>query len=292
MRAGSSIVCLAAVVAVIASGCGGGEAVKAGEEENGAEAKKASLSDLSRAVVSVEGVYKDKRTQATGTIFDAEEGLLLTANHAMENAPNINIRLADGTLTHARSVARAQCHDMAVMKMFPTPPRIAEVTLADSSAVGVGQPVTTVTYLFDSARGGRERLAFTRVQGTVSAVGVREAFPPLPATGPFIAHQTPLLAGAAGSPMVDEQGRMLGLNTLVAHPRDPDVPGIEYALTSNYIRTRLRELRPGPGGRLAGWGAEHDACHGSLHNLIDKGHLNVPSSPPAGGTTTSKQAGS
>jgi S1-C subfamily serine protease len=289
MRQGTSLVCIAAALAAATAGCGG-EPGKATAAKEPSEAKR-SLSDMSRAVVSVEGVYKDKKTTATGTIFDADEGLLLTANHAMEGAPNINVRLSDGTLTHARSVARAQCHDLAVLKMFPTPPKVTELPLADSSPVGAGQPVTTLTYLFDSARGARQRLTFTRVQGTVSAVGVREAFPPLPETGPFIAHQTPLLAGAAGSPMVDEQGRMIGLNTLVAHPREPDVAGIEYALTSNYIRTRLRELRPGPGGRLAGWGSEHDACHGSLRNLVHKGHLstpNAPSTPPA--TTTSPES--
>ncbi len=72
---------------------------------------------------------------------------------------------------------------------------------------------------------------------------------------------------------------MIGLNTFVGHPRTPDQPGTEYALTSSYIRGRLRELRPGKGGALGGWEAEHNACHGRLLKLIGKGHVHDPGAP-------------
>ena len=98
-------------------------------------------------------------------------------------------------------------------------------------------------------------------------------FAPLPATGPFIAHQTSLLPGASGSPLLDAQGRLIGLNTFVGHPRTPSEPGVEYALTSDYMKMRLRELRPGKGGALGGWEAEHDSCHAALLKLLGKGHL-------------------
>jgi S1-C subfamily serine protease len=271
-------VALVAALAVAAIGCGGSSSEGATASK---EPKQPSLADLGRSIVSIEGVYDEKKTQATGVIFDAKEGLVLTANHAMENAPNINVKLTDGTLTHARQVARAQCHDLAVLKLVPRPPRLSALALGDSSAVTVGQPITTLTYLFDSGGGNKQSLAFTRVQGTVSAVGVREAFPPFPRIGPLIAHQTPLLAAASGSPVLAEEGKLLGLNTLVAHPRETAVPGIEYALESNYIRDRLRQLRPGPGGALRGWGSEHDACHNTLQGLLKKGHINVPHSAGA-----------
>jgi S1-C subfamily serine protease len=252
----------AALAAVGSSGCGS-------EESQNRTARAAAAAIPESSVVLVEGVYPGKKTQVTGVVFEAKEGLVITANHAMENAPTINVRLANGRLTHARQVARAQCHDLAVLRLIPKPPGLSSMRLGDSARTSVGEPLTTMTYLLPETTG---EPSFTRVQGTISALEVQEAFPPLPKTGPFIAHQTPLLAPASGSPVIDTRGQMVGLNTLVAHPRRTALEGVEYALTSNYIRTRLRELRPGVGGALGGWGDEHDACHTALHNLIGKGH--------------------
>ena len=68
----------------------------------------------------VEGVYSDKTTQVTGVVFEPQSGPRASPpNHAMENAPRINVQFADGTRTKARQVARAQCHDLAVLKLGP-----------------------------------------------------------------------------------------------------------------------------------------------------------------------------
>jgi S1-C subfamily serine protease len=232
--------------------------------------------DPAKAVVAVEGVYPGRRTQVTGVIFEPQQGLILTADHAIENAPSITVRLADGRITHATALARAQCHDLAVLKLFPRQSGLTALAPADSDAVAVGQPVSTLTYRF-KGRGGTP--ASARVPGTISAVSVRAAFPPLPRTGPFFAHRTTLPPSASGSPVIDEQNRLIGLETLIGHPRRPDVAGIEYALTSSYIRTRLRELRRGVGGALAGWGAEHGRCHAALQQLIGLGHTHAAAGP-------------
>ena len=274
MRTSNAIAPLTAALAVAVAGGGCGGSGSGGK----AAAKKTPGGASGRAIVLVQGVYKDKTTEVTGVVFEARQGLVLTANHAMENAPNINVKLSNGTLTHARQVARAQCHDMAVLRLFPKPPGLVALPLARSAGASVGEPVTTLTYVTTSTSGATQ---LTRIPGTVSALGVREAFPPLPATGPFIAHQSRLLPGAAGSPVLDARGRMIGLNTLVGHPRSPALPGVEYALTSDYIARRLGQLRPGVGGALGGWGAEHNACHAALHKLIGVGHVHVPNS--AGG---------
>lgn len=273
MRTTIPILSLTAALSLAATGCGGSDAGGGGNET----AKPAAF-DPERAVVSVEGIYADKKTEVTGVVFEAKQGLVLTANHAIEGAPKINVRLGTGILTHGRAVARAQCHDLAVLKLNPRPPGLVAFPLGDSSGASVGQPVTTLTYLLPST--GASRKAFTRLQGTISAVGVREAFPPLAPTGPFLAHQTQLLAPASGSPLVDGRGRMIGFNTLAGHPREPDLPGIEYALTSDYIRTRLRELRSGRGGALGGWESEHNACHATLRKLVGLGHTHDPKAKP------------
>jgi S1-C subfamily serine protease len=150
--------------ALLAAGCG------SSASEGPTTSKRPAQATAGRdAVVFVQGFYPAtkataaKATAATGVIFSARQGLVLTANHAVEQAPNIDVTLRDGSLVHARTVARAQCHDLAVLKLVSPPPGLAQLALGDSGAVGVGEPVATITYRPGAAES--ERPAPTRVQG-------------------------------------------------------------------------------------------------------------------------------
>jgi S1-C subfamily serine protease len=261
-----------------ALGCGGSSKEPSGSGSTSTTAETPAA-DISKSVVAVEGIYPDKQTKATGVVYDAKQGLVLTANHAMEAAPSIDVRLADGTLTHARPVARAQCHDLAVVKLFPRPPSLESIKLADSDGAKIGEPTSVMTYLFGAD--ADDKPSFTKVTGTLSALDVKVEWSPLPAIGPVFAHQTSLGAPASGSPLLNEKGEMIGLNTLVDHPSVPDTVGIEYALPSNYVKKRMDELRPGSGGSLGGWEGEHNECHAALRKLIGKGHIHDPNAPAA-----------
>jgi S1-C subfamily serine protease len=264
-----------------ALGCGGSDDDKPSSESAGSGTTTQATAkphDASTSVVAVEGIYPDKKTKATGVVYDAQQGLVLTANHPIEAAPSIDVHLADGTLTHARPVARAQCHDLAVIKLFPRPSGVKSMPLGNSDEAKLGDPVSTTTYLFDSDGG---KPALTRINGTVASLNVSITWAPLPKVGPLFAHQTSLSAPASGSPLIDEQGNMIALNTLVDHPSDPDTEGIEYALPANYVKKRMDELKPGSGGALGGWEAEHNECHAAMLRLIGKGHEHDPNAPAA-----------
>lgn len=224
-----------------------------------------------RAVVHVEGVYADRRTSASGVIFDAEQGLALTANHAIEAAPAVIVTASDGTLMRGRVLARAQCHDFAVLRLTPRPKGVTPIPFGDGADVRPGREVTTLSYQLQSAETGDP--ALTSVRGHITGVRLRETFEPLPPMDPLIAHQSPLAPSASGSPLLDSRGRMIGINTLVAHPRENAAEGVEYALSAEYVQRRLGELKPGRAGALGGWEAEHDACHAAVLKLIGAGHV-------------------
>jgi S1-C subfamily serine protease len=283
MRIASCLVCLSLLCA--ASGCSldkkvSSEAKQRAQEHQRAKherhavaapsSKAATDRDPGQAVILVEGIYGGRTTRATGVIFDAAAGLALTAAHPVEGAPAVIATLADGTPRRARVVARAQCHDLAVLRLTPAPARVRPIPFAPSGAVRIGEPVRALTYASQAAGSGSPQLTLTH--GTVTALNVRERFVPLPPISSLIAHETPLGPVASGSPLLNERGQLIGINTLVAHPRVPAQPGVEYALSSDYIRRRLRELKPGPNGTLGGWRAEHDACHHALNQLIATGH--------------------
>jgi S1-C subfamily serine protease len=279
MRDRRTTVLIVLLAGAWALGCGGSSNKGSSGGASSATTAEAPPADLSKSVVAVEGIYPDKQTKVTGVVYDAKQGLVLTANHAMEAAPSIDVRLADGTLTHARPVARAQCHDLAVVKLFPRPPSLESIKLANSDGAKIGEPTSVMTYLFGAD--ADDKPALTKVTGSLSALDVKVAWAPLPAIGPVLAHQTSLGAPASGSPLLNEKGEMIGLNTLVDHPSVPDTVGIEYALPSNYVKKRMDELRPGSGGSLGGWEGEHNECHAALRKLIGKGHIHDPSAPAA-----------
>jgi S1-C subfamily serine protease len=272
MRTSLPIAALLAIGAIAVGGCGSDDSGSASGGGDGGGAAKPAKVDIAKSVVFVEGRYPDKTTQVTGVVFEKERGLVLTANHAVEGAPNIDVTLPDGTVSHGELAARAQCHDLAVLRLRPKPTELTAVPLADSSGAAIGQSVKTIAYQPPEDI-ERRPPPLSQVPGRIYGINVSATFTPLPATLPFIAHQTSLQPPASGSPLLDAQGRWIGLNTFVGHPRVPPEPGIEYALTSDYIRTRLRQLKPGRGGALGGWEAEHDACHAALLKLLGKGHL-------------------
>lgn len=246
--------------------------VGCGEETSPSTTTKAGeAADPQRAVIHVEGVYADRRTSASGVIFDVRQGLALTANHAIEAAPAVIATMSDGTLMRAKVVARAQCHDFAVLRLTPRPKGIQAIPFGESTDVRPGRAVTTLSFQLQSAETGDP--ALTSVRGHITGVGLRETFKPLPPMDPLIAHQSPLTPSASGSPLLDDKGHMIGINTLVAHPRENAAEGVEYAVSSDYVRRRLGELKPGRAGELGGWEAEHDACHAALAKLIGAGHV-------------------
>ena len=198
--------------------------------------------------MAVEGIYADKKTIVSGVVFSVGRGLVLTANHAIEAAPAIEVTLPNGTLVHGRAIARLHCHDLALLELNPKPAGVTALTFADSRDVRIDQPVRTLSYELTSS--STKLAGLTSTRGTVSAVGVREAFPPLPVTEPYIAHQSSLAASSSGSPLLDSAGKVVGINTLVGHPREPDKPGVEYRAD-----VELRQEAPGPAevhGRRAG----------------------------------------
>jgi S1-C subfamily serine protease len=200
----------------------------------------------------------------SGVIWDAGQGLVLTSDHLVENAGSIEVVVNEQTTVHARLIARAQCNDVAILALHPKPAGMTAIQVGDSSALALGAKVTALGYLKPATATKPSPIA---TSGEVSAVDVSAKLSPgLPDFPKVILHQAPLQPQMSGGPLVNDSGELVGVSTLVPGT----TPSGQFAaVSSNYLRRRIAELKPGAGGLLGGWKDQH-ACHGQMLKIANR----------------------
>jgi S1-C subfamily serine protease len=159
-------------------------------------------------------------------------------------------------------VARAQCDDLAVLKLHPVPDDLTAVKWAKAPA-RVGEKVTTMAY--GSRPRSPESMAFS--QGEISGINLTAKLNALlPPASSLIAYQAAAPEGASGAPLIDGKGEAAGVNVLVGDQSGRASDDYLYALSSAYVRRRLAQLRPGGNGAYVGWKSEH-RCHDAMAKL-------------------------
>ena len=176
----------------------------------------------------------------SGAIYDSQ-GHILTNNHVVEGAQRLLVSLPDGRSFDGDLVGRDPQTDLAVVQISGD--NLPVVQLGDSRQVQVGDWVVAIGNAL-ALPGGP-----TITAGVVSALGrtVQEPAGPGPggggpgqaqaqAAGPFlfdvIQTDAPINPGNSGGPLLDLQGRLVGINTLVAGQAEPGVQaqGIGFAI--------------------------------------------------------------
>jgi len=144
----------------------------------------AAVERAGRAVFSVAG-----RARLGSTGVHWRPGLVVTADHTVHVDEEVTITGPDGRALTARVAGRDPTIDVAVLKVDAPGVPVAEV--ADSSAVRVGHIVL--------ALGAGPRASW----GVVSSLG----------EGRMLHLDLTLYPGFSGGPLVDAQGRVVGINT-------------------------------------------------------------------------------
>ena len=144
---------------------------------------------------SVFGVNGRARLGSTGVHW--RQGLVVTADHTVQVDEEVAITRPDGRLLTARVAGRDPTIDIAVLKVDAPGVEVADV--ADSDAVRVGHIVL--------ALGSGPRASW----GVVSSIG--EGRRARSAAGDLFHLDLTLYPGFSGGPLVDVQGRVIGINT-------------------------------------------------------------------------------
>ncbi len=160
--------------------------------------------------------------QGSGVIF-RPDGHILTCHHVVDGAQQIEIALHDGTLYQARLVGSDPESDLAVLKIETPPPGLTIVEPADSDAVQIGE--------FAIAIGSPFSLASSVTLGIVSQKGRSVGLLPYE---DFIQTDASINPGNSGGPLVDVDGRLIGINdAITTGGQSQGNVGIGFAVPSN-----------------------------------------------------------
>lgn len=177
----------------------------------------------------------------SGVIYD-DQGHILTNNHVVEGAQKLLVSLPDGRSFPGTLVGQDPQTDLAVVQIKAD--NLPIVPLGNSHDLQIGDWVVAIGNAL-ALQGGP-----TVSQGVVSALGrtVQEPGTDQNTAGPFLfdAIQTdaPINPGNSGGPLVNLNGQVVGINTLVAGQAEPGVPaqGIGFAIAIDTAKPIADEL--------------------------------------------------
>jgi S1-C subfamily serine protease len=169
----------------------------------------------------------------SGSIIDTQ-GHVLTNHHVIENAYKVFINLADGSQYEGKVVGTDPENDMAVLKFEP--PRgtqLKTVPYGSSDNLKVGQKVLAIGNPFALER--------TLTVGIVSGLGRPIQTSSRHIIRDMIQTDASINPGNSGGPLLDTQGRMIGINTMIYSPSGGSV-GIGFAIPVNTAKRVVAEL--------------------------------------------------
>jgi len=175
----------------------------------------------------------------TGVVVSAD-GYILTNNHVVHGADTITVTLSDDRKLDGKVVGTDEKTDLAVVKIDAKDLLPAE--LGDSDQINVGEWVLAVGNPFGFAN--------TVTAGIVSAKG-RTGIADPSMYEDFIQTDAAINPGNSGGPLVDLDGKIIGINTAI-FTRSGGYQGIGFAIPSNMAKQVMESIISG-GKVVRGW---------------------------------------
>ncbi|MBI4564673.1 MAG: trypsin-like peptidase domain-containing protein [Planctomycetes bacterium] len=169
-----------------------------------------------------------RRTSLGSGVVINSGGLILTNAHVVRGADEIQVRMPDGREFTTRKFQAHERVDMAVVQVEASGLPVAR--LGDSDALEVGQWVLAIGNPFG--------FSHTVTAGIVSATrrGEKEG------GAGFIQTDAAINPGNSGGPLVDLQGRVVGLNTAI-YSQTGGYQGVGFALPINLVKQLMRAMK-------------------------------------------------
>jgi len=182
-----------------------------------------------------------ERSLGSGVIVDPA-GLVVTNYHVIDGASEVKVALADKREFAADIVLKDQRSDLAVLRVKGAKEQFPTLTFADSDALQVGDVVLAIGDPFGVGQ--------TVTHGIVSALARTDV-----GTSDyqfFIQTDAAINPGNSGGPLVDMNGRMVGINSAI-YSRSGGSQGIGFAIPANMVRIVVASAEGGSGAVKRPW---------------------------------------
>jgi S1-C subfamily serine protease len=171
-------------------------------------------------------------SSGSGSIID-RRGYVLTNQHVVEDAVKVFVTLSDESRIEGRVIGTDPENDLAVIQFDPEERDLTVIPMGESESLQVGQKVLAIGNPF-----GLDR---TLTTGIISGLGR-----PLRARNDLVIQNmiqtdASINPGNSGGPLLDSQGRMIGINTMIYSPSGGSV-GIGFAVPVGTARRVVPDL--------------------------------------------------
>ncbi len=171
-------------------------------------------------------------SSGSGVVLDTE-GHIVTNHHVVNNAARLEVTLSDESKWPAEVVGKDAATDLAVIKIKAPSARLRPLPFGESSGLKVGQKVLAIGNPF-----GLEQSLTTGIISSIrrylklSEVEMENVIQTDAAINP----------GNSGGPLLDSDGRLIGINTAIFSPSGGNV-GVGFAVSVDTVKRVVKELK-------------------------------------------------
>jgi serine protease Do len=172
---------------------------------------------------------REERWEGSGVVI-AGDGLIVTNDHNVRSADEIEVVLSDGRELAAELVGRDPTTDVALLRVPATD--LPVVTMGDSEALRAGEWVVAIGNPFG--------LVNTVTAGIVSATGRADVG--ISMYEDFIQTDAAINPGNSGGALVNIRGELVGINTAILSQGGGGSVGIGFAIPTSIVMDVVDEL--------------------------------------------------
>jgi len=163
----------------------------------------------------------------SGFVLD-KQGHIVTNDHVIDGASQIEVTFLDGTTVHAKVVGQDPSSDLAVIQVNVDASLLQPVNLGDSASLVVGQQVYAIGNPFGQL--------WTMTSGIVSAVGrTIQSGTSNYSIPEAVQTDASINPGNSGGPLLDTQGRVIGVNEQI-ESQSGSSSGVGFAIPVNIVK--------------------------------------------------------
>jgi S1-C subfamily serine protease len=173
-----------------------------------------------------------QQDQGSGFILD-KQGHILTNYHVVADARNIEVQTHDKHRYQAQVIGKDRLHDLALLQI--NAPNLVPAVLASSRDLQVGQQVYAIGNPFG--------LSGTMTVGIISAIrSVRSPEGGVPIEN-AIQTDAAINPGNSGGPLLNSQGEVIGINSMIAQNGAEQNAGIGFAIPIDTAKAVLADIQ-------------------------------------------------